>query len=75
MLLAAKPNGGKTTVVLNIILRAACGKVPFEKIVVVHCDPSTTQEYKDVEHECTRRHPETGGVQFAEERPCVSWKT
>ena len=51
MLLAAKPNGGKTTVILNIILRVACGKSPFEKIVVVHCDPSTTQEYKDVEHE------------------------
>ena len=51
MLLAAKPNGGKTTVILNIILRVACGKDPFEKIVVVHCDPNTTQEYKDVEHE------------------------
>ena len=51
MLLAAKPNGGKTTVVLNIILRVACGKTPFEKIMVVHCDPSTTQEYKDVDHE------------------------
>ena len=51
MLLAAKPNGGKTTVILNIILRVACGKTPFEKIVVVHCDPNTTKEYKDVEHD------------------------
>ena len=51
MLLAAKPNGGKTTVILNIILRVACGKHPFEKIVVVHCDPNTTQEYKDVKHD------------------------
>ena len=51
MLLAAKPNGGKTTVILNIILRVACGKTPFEKIVVVHCDPNTTKEYQDIEHE------------------------
>ena len=51
MLLAAKPNGGKTTVVLNVILRVACGKTPFEKIVVVHCDPTTTKEYQDIEHE------------------------
>ena len=51
LLLAAKPNGGKTTVILNIILRVACGKTPFEKIVVVHCDPTDTKEYQNVEHE------------------------
>ena len=51
MLLAARPNGGKTTVILNVILRVACGKTPFEKIVVVHCDPNTTKEYQDVDHE------------------------
>ena len=51
MLLAAKPNGGKTTVILNVILRVACGRTPFEKIVVVHCDPTTTKEYQDVDHE------------------------
>ena len=47
MLLATKPNGGKTTVILNIILRVACGRTPFEKIVVIHCDPTSTKEYDD----------------------------
>ena len=51
MLLAAKPNGGKTTVILNIILRVARSDRPFEKIVVVHCDPQETKEYDDVERE------------------------
>ena len=51
MLLASKPNGGKTTVILNLILRTACGKTPFEKIVVVHCDPQDTKEYDDIERE------------------------
>ena len=50
MLLAAKPNGGKTTVILNIILRVACSSRPFEKILVVHCDPQQTKEYDDVDH-------------------------
>ena len=51
MLLAAKPNGGKTTVILNLILRSALGRRPFEKIMVIHCDPQETKEYDDVEHE------------------------
>ena len=45
MMLAAKPNGGKTTVIFNIILRVALGKRPFERIVVIHCDPTQTKEY------------------------------
>ena len=36
------PNVGKTTAVLNCILRA---DPPFEEIFVVHCDPEFTQEY------------------------------
>jgi len=51
MVLAAKPNGGKTTVILNIILRVACSDAPFEKIVVVHCDPKETKEYDDIDRE------------------------
>jgi len=51
MVLAAKPNGGKTTVILNIVLRVACGKTPFERIVVVHCDPNETKEYDDIDRE------------------------
>jgi len=51
MLLASKPNGGKTTVILNIVLRVACGERPFEKIIVVHCDPKTTKEYDAIDRE------------------------
>jgi len=51
MILAAKPNGGKTTVILNIILRVAQSARPFEKIVVVHCDPKQTKKYDDVDRE------------------------
>jgi len=49
MVLASKPNGGKTTVILNIILRVAMSPRPFEKLIVVHCDPGQTQEYNDVQ--------------------------
>ena len=37
--------------ILNLILRSACGQHPFEKIVVVHCDPQETKEYDDLECE------------------------
>ena len=50
MVLLAKPNGGKTTLILNIILRIAEGPQPFRRIVIVHCDPDATREYEDVEH-------------------------
>ena len=45
MLLAAKPNGGKTTVIFNIVARVARSSRPFERIIVVHCDPEHTHEY------------------------------
>ena len=45
MILAAKPNGGKTTVVLNIILRVSQSARPFEIIHIVHCDRKQTKEY------------------------------
>ena len=48
MVLASKPNGGKTTVIKNIILRARQGKNPFEHVVIVHCDPEETKEYSDL---------------------------
>ena len=51
MMLAAKPNSGKTTVMLNIILRVAQSDRPFERIVVVHCDPKQTKEYDDMDRE------------------------
>lgn len=43
--LAARPNSGKTCVIFNLILRVAQSPRPFQKIIVVHCDPQTTQEY------------------------------
>jgi len=49
MINASKPNGGKTNLGKNIILRVAQGKTPFEHIVVIHCDPETTKEYDDLD--------------------------
>jgi len=57
MMLAAKPNGGKTTVILNIILRAAFGHAPFQKIIVVHCDPQQTKEYDHIQREMLSQIP------------------
>ena len=48
MVLASKPNGGKTTMIKNILMRVAQGRKPFESIVVVHCDPGATLEYEDL---------------------------
>lgn len=56
-LLASKPNGGKTTVIFNIILRVALGKYPFEKLVVVHCDPQQTKEYDQIDCELLTELP------------------
>lgn len=57
MVLASKPNGGKTTVILNIILRVAMSKAPFQKLVVVHCDPEQTHEYDDMKAEVLANIP------------------
>ena len=57
MILASKPNVGKTTVILNIILRVALGKRPFQKIVIVHCDPVHTREYDDLERDLLKEIP------------------
>ena len=57
MMLASKPNGGKTTVILNIILRVAFGKHPFQKIIVVHCDPEQTREYNQLDRLLTAHIP------------------
>lgn len=54
MVLAAKPNSGKTLAMHNVILRTAIGKHPFESIVVVHCDPEGTNEYDKLD--CTVLH-------------------
>lgn len=43
--LLGPPNCGKTTLVKNLILRA---KPQYEKVVVIHCDPTYTAEYEDV---------------------------
>jgi hypothetical protein len=45
VVLLGKPNSGKTTVMKNILIRA---KPEFEEILIVHCDPQTTQEFDDI---------------------------
>ena len=57
MVLLSEPNGGKTTLILNIILRVSRTTHPFERIVIVHCDPTATQEYSDVDHDLLDRIP------------------
>jgi len=71
MLLAAKPNGGKTTVILNIILRVACSPRPFEKIIVVHCDPKQTKEYDDVDRELRADIPSPEEFSPTEKTLCI----
>ena len=39
------PGSGKSTVVKNLLLRA---DPPYCAVVIVHCDPLYTQEYKDI---------------------------
>lgn len=58
MLLASKPNCGKTTVIINVIMRAAQGKKPFQRIVVIHCDPEDTKEYEDLDCEMLEKIPD-----------------
>ena len=57
MILASKPNGGKTTMIKNVLMRVAQGKRPFESIVVVHCDPGATLEYQDLQCHVRERIP------------------
>lgn len=71
MLLAAKPNGGKTTVVLNIILRVAQSDRPFEKIIVVHCDPKQTKEYDDIDRELREDIPAAEDFSPHEKTLCI----
>jgi hypothetical protein len=42
------PNVGKTTICKNILLRA---DPPFKRVFVIHCDPSFSAEYDDVNGE------------------------
>jgi len=51
MVLLSKPNGGKTTLILNVIARVALSPRPFERIIIVHCDPRATHEYDYVPHD------------------------
>lgn len=43
--LLGPPNSGKTTTVKNILMRQT---LPFQRMYLVHCDASNTNEYKDV---------------------------
>ena len=50
MILASKPNSGKTTVIKNVLIRTALGDDPFEHVIIVHCDPHMTNEYEEIEN-------------------------
>lgn len=71
MLLAAKPNGGKTTVILNVILRIAESEAPFERIIVVHCDPKQTKEYDHVDRELRDDIPAPEDFEPHEKTLCI----
>ncbi len=59
------PNVGKTTAVLNCILRA---NPPFEEIFVVHCDPEFSQEY-DCLYNYDSKGERDDGVQLLKDIP------
>ena len=43
--LVGKPGVGKSTFIKNLIIRQ---EPPFQEIIVIHCDPQNTKEYKDL---------------------------
>jgi len=45
--LLGRPNCGKTSTLKNMLIRA---QPDFEKIVVIHCDPTGTVEYDDLDN-------------------------
>lgn len=57
MILASKPNCGKTTIILNLILRVTKGKTPFKRILIVHADPENTREYSSLDCEMLSEIP------------------
>lgn len=48
MLLSGGVNSGKTNLILNILIRQS---IPFERILIYHCDGNFTKEYEDVDVE------------------------
>jgi len=44
VVLCGRPNCGKSTTIKNLLIRA---NPPFERLVVIHCDPEFTKEYDD----------------------------
>lgn len=57
MVLASKPNCGKTTVILNVILRVTLGEHPFERIMIIHCGSDHTREYDDLDKDMLAEIP------------------
>ena len=71
MMLASKPNGGKTTVILNIVLRVAMSPQPFESIIVIHCDPTQTHEYDDVKADIRADIPDSKDFKCDKKTLCI----
>ena len=63
-----RPNSGKTLVIKNILLRA---DPPFERVVVIHCDPGYTSEYEDVGAEMLEEIPEPKDWDGEQKTLCV----
>lgn len=51
LIIGGPPNSGKSTIILNIILRVADSKRPFEEVLLIHCDADNTEEYEDLDCE------------------------
>lgn len=51
LIAASKPNAGKTNTIKNIICHIGEGRRPFQLVLVIHCDGSSTKEYEDLDCE------------------------
>ena len=59
----SNPNRGKTNIAKNLILAQ---EPPFQRVIVIHCDPEYTQEYDDIGVEMMKDIPtpeEFDGIQ------------
>ena len=51
MVIASRPNSGKSNIIKNILLRTGVSKEPFQEVIIVHCDSDYTKEFDDIDCE------------------------
>lgn len=61
MLLSGGVNSGKTNLILNILIRQ---RIPFERIIIYHCDGNFTKEYEDIDAEYTDSIPPPTSMEY-----------